>query len=72
MYYLIQNWTKSDKTLYVFFFHDDDNGDDLIMVQDMENIVKKRITTKTDKIETILPVQKYLREETFWQRLGIF
>lgn len=46
----------------MYFFHDDDNCDDLIMVQDMGNTVKTRITTKTEKIETILPGQKYLRE----------
>ena len=31
------------------FFHDDDNGDDLIMAQDFRNTIKIRITTKRQK-----------------------
>lgn len=33
----------------MYFFHEVDNGDDLIMVQDMEDTVKIRITTKIEK-----------------------
>lgn len=37
----------------------------LIMVQDVGNTVKIKITTKTENIETFLPGQKYLREGAF-------